>query len=179
MVSVEKRSSVLRKNIQSRDNPPTKSLVKQKQNELAIEVINKLPSWDNLWMVFNSFTKKHNLENRMNLPVFNMSFLWSKIQYKWEVMVRITNHMVSSVYDKPWYSSYGIVSCLRNGKLTHRGSGILLDNQGREYEMDSVEFLAMTKIILCNFLEIPLSDEQMKVQREFHYSDSKFYKVLD
>jgi hypothetical protein len=166
-------------NVVDSSNPKTVSLKKQTQNELAIKVINELPNWDFLWSSFNSFVRDNGLEKPMNLMIWNMSWMSQSVPYKWETMVRVTNHMISLVMDKGWYDSYGIVSTQRNGVLTHNGSGTLLDWAGREYRVESVEFLALTKILLCNYLEIQLSEEQYEIQSEFHYSDGKFVSILN
>jgi len=58
------------------------------------------------------------------------------------------------------------------------GEALIYDSQERTHKVGYLEFIALTKVMICSFLEIPLTDEQNEVYYDFK-SIPHIWRILD
>tara|TARA_R110000782_G_scaffold182597_1_gene272939 strand:- start:8 stop:598 length:591 start_codon:yes stop_codon:yes gene_type:complete len=106
----------------------------------------------------------------------------SKISNKVELVSGAVHHICKSMYGLGFYKSTFFTPendpfDVNTGKNIG-GEGIIYDSQQRTHKVGYLEFIALTKVMICSFLEIPLTDEQHEVYLDFK-SIPHIWSILD
>jgi hypothetical protein len=104
------------------------------------------------------------------------------VSNKVHLLSAAVDKMCKSMYDLGFYKSTFFVPeddpfDFNTGKNID-GNALVYDSQGNTYEVNYIEFIALTKMMFCSFLGIELSTEQFKAQDEFKCIQ-KIYKIID
>ena len=132
--------------------------------KIAKEVINILPSFNEM------MNDDKYLMNKVLHPIQRWAFSKSLC---WEGVAMGVHKMCYDMFGLGLYSSYNI------NNENNTGYAYVYDANGGEHKLDAITFMALTKVLLVSFLQIPLTEEQGAAICKFHNSSSTIARILN
>jgi hypothetical protein len=137
------------------------------EKQIAEQILNEFPSWENIWGHINTQIKMPHM--------VNMMYQTASKDFKWEAYTWLLNNAYYNLRGQELVGNY---YCFKSGKKW-KGEGTLYSFDGTEYEFKSAEFLAILKIMLCINFEMKLESKHQKLYDTFRISTPGVFEILN
>jgi len=152
----------------------------KKVNDIAKQVINQFPSWNELL--------NHALEVDKNFYkiMIKNSMFYQKTETDTIIpelydLIDITNHVGRAMVDSPAFTDWTNIKIDKKTKLpTEDSYAIAVDAYGDTHKVNGYEFIALMKLYLTTWLRHPKYDTKLdKLRIKFSYSSEKLSQITN